>query len=191
MDPQATDFPNRPSYEGFVVDRNDPENRHRILVRIPGAWDPHGPWVSPVNAGFGGAPNLGRFESPPLGAKVSISFVNGNQENPCYMVGDAPVDGVPLDRDGDPLAVLTDDGDNKVFQDERIRIEVDARPGSYAIRISDLETETDNVIDLDLHSGQVGVTAPLGIRLISTSRIDIDAPMVTIKGRPVIGTGAI
>ena len=75
--------------------------------------------------------------------------------------------------------------DNKVWQDERIRVEVDAREDSYAIRISDIANNVDNVVDIDMHSGQLGVYGPLGILLKSGAHVRIESPLVTINGRAV------
>ena len=195
-DPQTIDWPNRAPYEGIVVKRDDPLGLHRVKIRIDPTWLPHGPWVLPWKEGFNGASKLGSFVSPPLGAAVSVMFLNGAAENPRYIVGHHGVGEIPLVDDNEPqsetnppLAELTPDGDNKVWQDERIRIEVDARPDTYAIRITDLSTGKANVVDIDLHSGQLGIDAPLGILLKSTGHIRIDALQLTLQGRPVLNTG--
>lgn len=190
-DPQATDFPNRPPYEGEVVARDDPKGLHRVKVKIPGPWEVSSPWVLPLGVGYNGAPQKGRFESPPLGATVAIFFINGNKENPRYLAGHHGVDEVPLDDSGDPLADVTTDGDNKVFQDERIRVEVDARAGTYGIRIADLQNNTLGFVDLDLYSGQLGVSTPLGILLKTDGHLRVEAGLVTVNGRPVLKGGPI
>jgi hypothetical protein len=194
-DPQAIDWPNRAPYEGLVVKRDDPQGLHRVKILIEPTWVPHGKWVLPLKGGFNGGPKKGSFVSPPLGAPVSVVFLNGAAENPRYIVGHHGIGEIPLvddtqpqSEDNPPLAELTPDGDNKVWQDERIRIEVDARPDTYAIRISDLQNNTTNVVDIDLHSGQLGINAPLGILLKSTGHIRIDATLLTLQGRPVLNT---
>jgi hypothetical protein len=192
-DPQTIDWPNRPPYEGEVVDRNDPDGLHRVKIRIPGPWKVNGPWVLPLGSGYDGANLKGSFVSPPLGAAVAVFFINGAVENARYLAGHHGIGELPLDDDDQPLsatnrplAELTDDGDNKVWQDERIRVEVDARPDTYAIRITDIQNDTTNVVDIDLHSGQVGVNAPLGILLKSTGHIRIDGGLLTLNGRLVL-----
>ncbi len=187
-DPQRTEFPMDQPYEGYVVSRDDPKGLHRVKVRVPGPWDVASPWIKPVGMGNDGAPLIGRFESPPLGANVLIFFVRNNRENPRYLCAGHGVGGVPVDGSGNNVSALTADGDNKVWQDERVRIERDARPGTYGIRVSDLQTGI-TALELDLAGGQVGIVTPLGIKLQTVGTVRIEGGMITLNGRPVLPGG--
>lgn len=187
-DPQKSTFPDKQPYEGTVVARDDPKNLHRVKVQIPGPWEVSSPWISPSGAGYGGAALKGNFESPPLGAIVQVVFIAGNRENPRYITGDHPEGGIPLDDNGQPLAQLTNDGDNKVFQDERVRIERDARVGTYGFRVTDIQNNL-LVLDLDLYGGQVGIETPLGILLKTKGAFRVEAGTLTLNGRPVLKKG--
>ena len=71
--------------EGEIVNRDDPEGRCRVKVRIPGLIDTESAWASP---GGGGAAQFGKNSVPPLGATVDVYFIHGDIERPKYMLGD-------------------------------------------------------------------------------------------------------
>jgi phage baseplate assembly protein gpV len=184
MDPQRVTFPDKQPYEGVVVDRSDPRELGRVRVRIDGHWEPYGPWCFVVGEKFGGADGLGNSSSPPIGADVLVFFVNGNAENPRVLAGHFGLNETP------DKAALTDDGDNKVFQDERVCIEVDAREGTYGVRVTDRESDGGVVsVEVDMASGQVGVDTALGIVLSSSATVRINAPLVKINDRLVLPRG--
>ena len=192
MDPQVVDFPNRQPYEGFVARRDDPKNLGRVRVEIPGHWEPYGPWCKVFGARYGG----GRIDSngergpagwtgvPPEGAAVLVFFVNGNAENPRVIAGHLGEDEFPAEHE------ITSDGDNKVYQDERILVEVDSRESTYGIRIKDVDTEGDILdVDLDMATGQVGLQTIFSILVKAGASLRLEAPMVTINERVVLTKG--
>jgi hypothetical protein len=184
-DPQQDNPVDYQPLEGTVISRNDPRGLKRVLVEVPGFWD-QGNWCFVFGGRWGTTKDKGDTSIPPIGADVLVFFAGGNSEKPYCTPVHFGIDEAPSEA-----TVATDteaaagEGDNKVWQDERIRVEVDARAGSYSIRISDLANGVDNIVDIDPHSGQLGVYAPLGILLKSDAHVRIESPLVTINGRVV------
>jgi hypothetical protein len=115
---------------------------------------------------------------------VLVFFVNGNAESPRAIAGHLGIGEVP------DQAAVTSDGDAKVLQDERIRLEMDSRPTSTGVRLVDRSTGgTIARFEVDFVTGQAEVQAALSVRLTSPSRVSIEAPAVTINGRPVLPNG--
>lgn len=181
-DPAATDFPNRQPYEGTVVRRDDPRNLGQVRVQVDGVWEPYGPWCLPVGGRWGGAPGLGVGVAPPLGAEGLVFFPGGNAENPRFLCGHHAEGEIPEGT------VQTANGDNKVWQDERVRVEVDARPGTVGLRVKDRLGGGIMVdVELDMASGQVGATGLLGVLIKGANvRIGDGTGLVFVNGRPVI-----
>ncbi len=155
-----------------------------MLVKVDGLWD-NGNWCRVVGGSYDDS------EQPPLGADVLVFFIRGNQENPCCIPGSLIPSEVSTEAqiasDADAAA---GEGDVKVYEDGRIRVVRDARRDSYAIRISDAENDVLNFLDIDFQSGQVGITAPLGIVLRSpTGSVRIEGAQVEINGRKVSKRG--
>lgn len=193
-DPQIIDFPNRQPYRGEVIGREDPRGPNgarRVKVKLEGVWD-QGNWCV-----MGGG-SYDDSELPPLGAEVAIFFYGGNAENPYCLPGHlVPSDVSSASTIASDAEAAAGEGDNKVYEDKRIRVERDARNDRYAIRISDAANDVKDgsgnpvlFIDIDLQGGQVGINGPLGLELRSdTGSIRIQAPQVEINGRKVMKTG--
>jgi len=117
-------------FTGTVVDNNDPERRQRVKVRIPdvhrGIGDADLPWARKKD-GSGAAAGVGEVRVPPVGAKVSVEFRNGDQYQPEY--GGTPVsddvgveDSFPnypnsygwVDQAGNSVIIDTTDGSNSI-----------------------------------------------------------------------------
>jgi phage baseplate assembly protein gpV len=189
-DPQIVDFPNHQPYEGKIVSRDDPQNLGRVRVMIDGYWEPYGPWCAVVGGKSGGE----HASTPPIGSDVLVFFVNGNAENARVLAGHLGVGEVP-----NSASVASDaqsklgNGDTKVIEDERVRITIDASSVlSYGVRIEDKSTGGQIAsLDVDMSSGQVGLDSLVGVSVKSKATVRIEAPLVTINGRPVAGSGPI
>ena len=74
------------TYEGEVIDNNDPEKLKRIKVHIP-IWDMYTDeqlqWVSPASTNSA-SPDSDNHNIPEIGSKVTISFNNKDPEDPQY-----------------------------------------------------------------------------------------------------------
>jgi hypothetical protein len=183
MAEQDVNFPFDQPYEGFVAERNDPKNMGRVRVRLPGAWDPYGPWCPVIGARYGGS-SKGWSGIPPEGALVLVFFVSNSISKPRVLGGSFGAGELP---DG---TVYTNDGDAKVFEDERIRVLVDSRPATTALRVTDLATGgTALDVDLDIASGQVGISTTLGILLKTTGAFRVDAGSIQLGDRLVLKRG--
>lgn len=89
--------------EGTVKRNRDPENRWRVTVEVPGVFEPESGWIKPWGTIGGGSSGRGGFLVPAEGATVGIMFVNGDPNDPRYICGPNPSDGLPPDsHDGDP-----------------------------------------------------------------------------------------
>jgi hypothetical protein len=176
-------FPYRQPYEGRVVAVEDPEQLHRVRIELPGVWEPHGPWCFPVGGPSAGGLNVGWAGPPPIGADVLIFFVNCNPENPRYLPGHHGVGEFP------PVAKVQANGANRVYADEQCVIEIDSRPGTRGVRISDRATATSARLELDTETKQVSLEASLGVLIKATGAVRIEGGTVTLNGRPVIKNG--
>jgi len=183
MAEQDVDFPFDQPYEGFVVERDDPKNMGRVRVRIPGTWDPHGPWCPVVGSTYGGT-SRGWSGIPPEGALVLVFFVGNNLSKPRVVGGSFGAGELPEGT------AYTRDGDAKVFQDERVRVMVDSRPNTTALRVTDLATNGVVLdVDLDIASGQVGVSTTLGILLKTVGAFRVQAGSIVLGDRLVLKGG--
>lgn len=111
---------------GEVIDRNDPEDRCRIRVLVPGFYEPQSPWAMPMGMPGAGGPKQGRAEAPPKHANVFVQCLNGDPNYPVWSYGPPGMpDGVndaPTDHatDGDTTqAVAEEDSEWKVTRDDR------------------------------------------------------------------------
>src|SRR5260370_1208751 len=73
-------------YRGFVADNNDPDNRGRLKVRVPGVLgdDIVSGWALPC-APYGGAAGQGFFFIPDVEAGVWVEFESGLLEFPIWV----------------------------------------------------------------------------------------------------------
>jgi uncharacterized protein involved in type VI secretion and phage assembly len=72
-------------YRGLVVDNADPENRARVMVRVPSVLgsDMVSHWAEPCLP-FGGLADQGLFMVPEIGAQVWVEFEEGNVNRPIW-----------------------------------------------------------------------------------------------------------
>lgn len=77
------------AHSGKVADNNDPEKKGRVKVAID-MWDylttEQLPWVRPKNSGafLGGSAGSVEHAIPEIGSDVSVTFNNGNADDPRY-----------------------------------------------------------------------------------------------------------
>ena len=179
----GVEFPYGQPYEGIVVKRDDPLGIGRVRVQIPGEVEPESGWVLPVGAWFGGADKRGAIAPPPMGALVLVFFVGGDPENPRYLAGSWGEGEAPTGHE------VTADGDAKIIQGERVRVELDDRGPTAGLRVTDRATGAGVVLEVDLVTRQVLISGVLGVSLSSAGAVRIDGATVTINGRPVAASG--
>ena len=160
-------------YLGYVTRRDDPENLGRVQMCIPGLFEPHGPWAWPLGTCGGGSAERGFFAVPELGAEVGVLFAQGDREQPWYLAaqwgrGEAP-------RAASP--------DNRVLTSGTFRIELDETPGRSGLRVTN--TKTGDALAFDAETNTVELRATTRLTLRAEGAIDLDAPLVTIRGRVV------
>ncbi len=68
-------------YEGYVVDRDDPDGDGRVRVCVPGIIDERSAWARPRG---GGSKFWGFVAVPPKDADVLVQFINGDIDRPTY-----------------------------------------------------------------------------------------------------------
>lgn len=170
-------------YFGQVIERLDPEVIGRVKVQIPGLIERTG-WGLPVGHPFAGKAGKGEIEPPPLGATVLCGFEAGSIDRLFYFTGPWPIGGAPAGH------AVTADGDNKVFVDEKLKIERDARIGTAGYRITDVATGGAAVkIEMDLETLQVEVSSTLAVTVRAVGPLQLTGGAVTINGRVVLPTG--
>lgn len=179
-------FPGPFLWFGTVVNREDPEGLYRIKARIPGQVD-ETDWAAPFGFATGNKRGGGPIV-PPLGAPVAVFWFGGHINGIAgYFPGVFFRGKIPSGN------VVSNDGkDCFVWQNDRLRVEVDARTASAGLRITNLQ-EVGGVdgpgtavsLELDLATGQAEIMATAGLKLRAIGQVDIIAPAVTINGRPV------
>ena len=176
------EFPNPWPYEGIVIRRDDPFGLGRVTANIPGEIDETA-WLLPMGNPGAGAQDHGAIIVPPIGADILIQYVQGDAENGRYTpahhgTGEAPTG-----------TAITADGDNIVWRDKRVQIEVDSRTATYGVRVTDKATGLGVSLDLDMAGRQVKIHTALGVEIISTGLVKIVGGTVLINGRPVSPVG--
>jgi hypothetical protein len=190
---EDTDEPQEPKnfgfYWGIVKNNQDPDNRGRVRIQIPGLIETESTWAEPVGAPGGGTSH-GMFAVPKVNAPVVVGFIQGDIDEPFYMAGPQ--------RDTEEV----DDAhpDNIVVQSDNFRILMDNRDGQRVLRLENLRPDvTDQAvkdvvqsfIEITLNGGDNGTTQAVRIHsassmaLTAAGGIAIDAGVVTIKGRAV------
>lgn len=178
------EFPGPYPYEGRVVDRNDPNEMGGVRFIIPGEIDvPSKVWAYPIGLPAAGGADHGLLLAPPEGADVLLWFIGGDRENVRYLCGHYGRDEVPQGT------AVTSDGDNVVWRDKRLQIEVDSRATTTGVRITDKATGAAVKLDVDAASRQVEVSGLIGVLIKSTGLVRIEGGQVLIQGRVVLPSG--
>lgn len=172
---------NEPPYEGYVYDRNDPKGLMRVRVVLPGLDEDDQPtgWLLPRNAALG--PGKGNASVPHKGAEVSVEFVNGNPEQGRYTWAHWGEGEVPSD------AVVSDDGDNQVYDDGVLRVERDERSSSKGIRVK--HSDGTILLEYDANTRRMRLALPTSLDLKVDGELKIEAPTITINERVVMPKG--
>lgn len=167
---------------GVVVNNRDPRGIGRVRVRVPGMYEPAGPWALPHGTSAAGA-NSGGWFIPKVGAEVTVILARGNPDHPYYSCANWTEGNVPdeakTNGKGDP--------DVRVLAFEDYAIVFDDRLGRSGLKI--LHRPSGDVIE---HSGtlrQWSISATSSLALKAIGQIDLQAPVVTINGRTVLPTG--
>jgi hypothetical protein len=187
---KGDDFQGAPDhgvYLGTVVDRDDPDGLCRIRARVPGR-NERTPWARPRG---GGSRYRGKADVPPLGADVYVDYINGDRRMPRYEPADyGIVDGesevFPEHVDPDvhvfgigPFRIVIDNREPAEGEARTMRAKLVKEVGGEEQDIAWIEISEDNSIQIYADSA-VGIEAG-GI-------VDIDASVVQVKGRKVMGT---
>jgi hypothetical protein len=122
-------------HEGQVTRRDDPEERGRVKVLVPGFYEPESPWAPPLASPGGGSAQRGHFEPPAVGATVCVFLKLGDRAHPRYLTGSWGLPGGVSDVPTN-AAVEGDDRQNAVTEDAAWRVERDSRTASekYLVR---------------------------------------------------------
>jgi len=180
------EFPGPYWYLATVINREDPEGRYRVKVRVPGQIN-ESDWAVPFGVVTGkrrgGGPTV-----PLKGSPVIVFWLGGHKDGTVVYVPGAFFQGwVPTGH-----VINEDGGDNYVWQNDRIRVEVDTRNSSAGLRITNLDESsgadkagTDVAIDIDLATKQVGISTALGLKLSSVGAVEIEGGSITLNGRLV------
>jgi len=171
-------------YEGYVVDRDDPQQDGRVRVRIPGMIDDRSAWARPRG---GGSKRWGKVAVPPDEADVLVQFINGDIDRPIY----EPFDfGHP---DGDrEMFPEHDDPDVIVMGFGPFRLVVDLRddvsPSAMLKQVHQLSdgSETDTAW-IQLINNSIQVHADSAVEVDGASLVNIkSAGDIQIKNRKVL-----
>jgi phage baseplate assembly protein gpV len=176
-------------YWAIVTNNQDTSNRGRVRGNIIGLTSGESTWMEPVAMPGSGGSKHGGWLVPAVGATVLVGFVQGDLDSPFYFSGPYPSNQAPDNNNPD----------NVVFQTEDFRISFIEQTGNKRLRLETVLPGIDpsaadsvrSVIELTVNSGASGkshvinITAPGGLNLTSQGTINIDAPVVTIKGRSV------
>lgn len=153
-------------YEGSVTKRDDPENRGRVKIYIPGLIEPETPdWVLPIGATGGGTAGRGHIEPPDVGANVVVIFVQGNPDKPRYFVGPWGIPGGTSDAPTNH-EVEGDDRQNAVTEDEEWRIERDSRSTEKKLTITHRSSDLQIVLEAKALTDNVTVRTNGGQKVL-------------------------
>jgi hypothetical protein len=176
-------------YWAIVTNNNDPSQRGRVRANIVGLTSSESTWLEPVGMPGGGGGKHGGWFVPKVGATVLVGFIQGDLDSPFYFTGPNPNNQAPDNNTPD----------NIVFQSDDFRVSFIEQTGNKKLRLETVLPGIDpavadsvrSVIELTINSGASGkshvinITAPGGLNLTSQGTINIDAPVVSIKGRTV------
>lgn len=161
------------TYEGHVVDRDDPEGLGRIKVQVPGILEPESDWIRPM-ATFGGSKQRGIFAVPQIdpegGANVDIIFLHGDPRYPRYVAGSW---GRPGGVSDVPDQALFGDPDIVVIRFGNFAMVFDERAGHETLTILDVVKNTS--LKFDGASGNVDVASTGAVKITAASKIDVEA----------------
>jgi hypothetical protein len=165
-------------YLGTVVSIDDPEGLGCVKVRIPNVTTESG-WAFPFGVWAG--EKRGSPQPPPIGAKVACWWFGGQRDGVMgYLCG-------MWHRNWTPSGYAPD---KWVWQNDKMRVEVDTTSSTPGLRISNLGSDgdsagTDVVLELDFATRQVEIKGLTGFNLEAAGYGRISAGVLTLNGRPV------
>ncbi len=174
----------RAIYSGVIVDNADPLKLGRVRVRIQGLIEKSS-WALPIGNPGSGAKKRGGIFVPPSGADVAIFFHAGDVDQPRYLGGNYGTGEVPGflggydGEDVDPKDAALVPG----WEGERYVVQVDERAGKERLFIRD-KTTGDELL-LDGAKGAIQLKATTLVNIVSDGVVNIEAPVLTLNGRPV------
>lgn len=188
---------------GTVYSNEDPLGAGRVLVNVPGVWEPHHEdWIPVVGWPGSGHPSRGSAYTMPIDAQVLLLFEQGDTEaTPVAIPGPMGAStGVP---DGPPLVkeLVEDEGVETalavevIWEDDILRCYVmheddeEGNPLDRRFVVIDKRSGTHialNATDGAQHkSGTITLHATTSIDIKSNGTISIEGAQVAIQGRPV------
>ena len=154
-------------FSATVIDNNDPRRQQRVKARIAdvhrGIPDDHIPWATKADTGVSSAGGVGTVDIPPIGAKVSIRFLDNSGYSPQYS-GPISTDDVGVENvlPNYPNSYgRTDHGGNSIYTDTSTNNMVVAHASGTVITI--------------LGSGEISITSASKINVHSTGDLDLRA----------------
>lgn len=177
---------------GTVTNNTDPTNRGRVRIFIPGLNQTESTWAEPCGMpGFGGGKH-GLWAVPKIDSMVVVGFIQGDIDSPFYLPGPPPTNEQPDNATPD----------NIVWQTDNFRLSFVENKDAKKVRLETLvpsvptakQDQVRSVIEIDINTGPNGkahvinIIAPSGINIKSQGTINIDAPVLTLKGRTVMPT---
>lgn len=178
-------------YSGTIIKRDDPEGISRVKVSVPGILEPSsddfGPWAWPKG---GGNNNWGKNDVPPLDTEVLVMFVNGDIETPVWEPAwhGKPIVGGEQTNEAFPEH---EDPDVSVFGRGPFRLVIDNRDGQKTATfkiVRDVAGNEEAVawVEFNYEDDSVEVFAEAALGLSSGAIVNIDAPVVQVRGRKVV-----
>lgn len=161
------------TYEGSVVDRDDPEGLGRIKVLVPGILEPASDWIRP-KCTFGGSKQRGIFAVPKIdpegGANVDVVFLHGDTRYPRYVAGPwgrpGGVSDVPIQTEGgNPDIVVMRFGNFAMIYDEREGVE----------KLTILDVVKNSKMVFDGVTGNVEIASTAAVKITAAGTIDVEA----------------
>ncbi len=196
MDPHDLDRPDLPLYgtfDGIVIDRNDPLMLGRVRIKIAGLIEEGTGWAPPLGTVGGGSKGRGFFSVPALGSEVTVLFRGGSPDEPRYVSSGW---GKPLNADGiresDVPEAARDLGVEETpnvsaFETDKFEMVYnDNAAGSCRVK----HKTTGSEFSIDGATGSVSLTALGNIEINATAQVFINGLVVSINGVPA-GTGRL
>lgn len=171
-------------HTGTVADNKDEDGLGRVRVEIPNVHEPMGPWAWPLGGSYG--PNRSIWFPFEKGAEVGVFFKEDDPDHP-YVVAGYFGDGTPDGKPDSPSPVrnLSPDESLEVAAVEfgNYIIVIDNRPGKKGLILQEKRSGDRIEHDGEKHSWVVKGTSAVIIQ--ADGQIVLDAPLITIGGRPV------
>jgi uncharacterized protein involved in type VI secretion and phage assembly len=151
---------------GIVRDLQDPRGEGRVMVEFPWLSGGHKSAWAPVAAALAGG-SRGAFFFPEPGDEALVAFEHGNFDHP-FIVG-----------------FLWNGQDRPPTDDPRLRLLRSLNGHEIALHDPDVEQGDQGYVRMTSAAGDEVRIQNIGITITSRSAINIEAPSVTINGRPV------